>query len=934
MPVSIIDHPYGEFLHEVEKPTRYTGREHGTTIKDWNSVRARICLAFPDIYDIGTSHLGYRILYAILNDNPDILAERCYAPWVDLRRELLKRQLPLVSLENRRPLCEFDVVGFSLQFELCYTNVLAMLALGRIPLRSSQRTHDHPLVIAGGPVATHAEPMAPFFDAILIGDGEEACSEIVLEWCRSQSMGLARNARLQRLANISGVYVPSLYETARDEHCSLVAVSRPRSEEGPLPIRRRVLDSLDDYPFPARGPVGGPEAIFDRLSVEVARGCTEGCRFCQAGMIYRPVRERPPAQVLETIEASIAQSGQDEVSLTALSTADVSYISPLIKTLVRRTAKERVSLGVASLRAYGLSDDLLIEMRKVRATGLTFAPEAGTQRLRDVINKNITDEQIVSTAERVFSHGWHRVKLYFIMGLPTETDDDLHGIVDVGRRVLEIGRKHSRKRPEVTASVSVHVPKPHTPFQWCAMDSLPEINRKQSLLRQLTRGIRGLQLRLHDPRASVLECILARGDRRLADVIQSAYELGAEFDSWDEQFRPDLWEKALSKHEVAQDLYLGTLPLFARLPWDHIDVGLEPEFLPREYRKALKNRLSPPCGKPVGMHVHHTSIAQAAGDTRKLVCYVCGIECDLTRMREQRLSYLGQLGANQSQTSLAAAASSVRAAITSGEPEKLRPQRDIDSIGRYRFRYAKLGPAVLLGHGDLIRELPRALRRAGLRLDYSQGYHPKAELSFGPALSLGVASLDEYVDATIIDAPGLEDMLDRLSVERHSGLWFREVRRLSGQTLGLSKLIHAAHYAVVISAAAVEANGGVRGLEERLDRFMALTSAPVERKKGGAVGTVDTRRFVQRFEFAADATRRAIGPYLGEAGAVVDLVVALGQSGSVKPREVLQATLQGASMEHHAIRVALLDEMQHPIHDGFADEVAFLEQSPQFASSS
>ena len=931
--LNILDHPYGKFLHEVEKPTRYTGREHGSRIKDWNSVQARVCLAFPDIYDVGMSHLGYRILYAILNDNPETLAERCYAPWVDLRRELVKRQLPLISLESRKPLCEFDVVGFSLQFELCYTNVLSMLALGKIPLRTNQRSQNDPLIIAGGPVATHAEPMAPFFDALLIGDGEQACSEIVLEWSRTKSLGLSRGARLALLGKIPGVYVPSQYETALDCHSSLLAVSHARSNDCPVPVKRRVLESLDSFPFPAQGPVGGPEAIFDRMSIEVARGCTEGCRFCQAGMIYRPVRERPPEQVLQTIEASIAQSGQDEVSLTSLSTADISYVSPLIKTLVKRTAKERVSLGVASLRAYGLSEELLDEMRKVRATGLTFAPEAGTQRLRDVINKNITDEQIVTTAERVFSHGWHRVKLYFMMGLPTETDEDLHGIVDVGRRVLDIGKRHSRKRPEVTVSVSVHVPKPHTPFQWCAMDPLPEIQRKQALLRSLTRGIRGLELRLHDPTTSVLECILARGDRRLADVIQSAFESGAVFDSWDEQFRPDLWEAALTKHQIAREAYLGTLPVFGRLPWDLIDVGLDPEFLPREYRKALKNRLSPPCGKPIGMHVHHTNVADAAADARKLVCYACGVECNMTEMRDQRIEHLVRLGANDREELQVATAANAATDVITSEPEKLRPAREIQSIGRFRFRYAKLGPAVLLGHGDLIRELPRVLRRAGLRLKYSQGFHPKAELSFAPALSLGVASLDEYVDAAVIDPPGLNDMLERLSVERSGGLWFREGWPLDEHSPGLSQLIRAAHYAVLISASTLNANGGQLGLCERLEQFMALDHAPIERRKGNSIWTIDARRFVLRLELAAAPTRQNLATYLGDMGAaVLDLVVSLGQAGSVKPREVLQAALRGAESEHRAVRIAMLDALQNPICGGCAaDHGQPREISPQIA---
>ncbi|HEX6278013.1 MAG TPA: radical SAM protein, partial [Polyangiaceae bacterium] len=344
------EHPYAKFLHRVTKPTRYTGAEHGVRKKDWTAVRARVCLAFPDIYDIGMSHLGFRMLYKILNDDPRTLAERAYTPWVDMQRELLAHGKLLVSLESARPLADFDLVGFSLQYELTYTNILTMLDLGGIPLRSAHRSDDDPLVVAGGPVATHAEPMAPFFDAILIGDGEEAATELALSWTDAKREGLSRAERLERLARIEGVYVPSLYDSAIDPESGLEVVTGARSG-APLPVKRRLLADISKFPFPDDGPVGGPEAIFDRMSIEVARGCTEGCRFCQAGMIYRPVRERDPVEVIQTVERALEKSGQDEVSLTALSTADVSSISPLIKKLAEKTAPERVSLGVASLRA-------------------------------------------------------------------------------------------------------------------------------------------------------------------------------------------------------------------------------------------------------------------------------------------------------------------------------------------------------------------------------------------------------------------------------------------------------------------------------------------------------------------------------------------------------------------------------------------------------
>jgi radical SAM family uncharacterized protein len=642
--MQLIEHPYAKFLDQVEKPNRYTGAEHGARRKAWEGVEARVCLAFPELYDIGMSHLGYRILYKILNDDSRTLAERAYLPWTDMQQKLRLHGKLLVSLETSRPLCDFDVVGFSLQYELTYTNVLTMLELSGIPLTTAARGEDDPLIIAGGPVATHCEPVADFFDAVLIGDGEEALTEIALVWSRARREGVSRQDRLRRLAKIRGVYVPSLYQAELDPDDGFVVVTGPREPGLPFPIERRLLDDISKFPFPDDGPVGGPEAIFDRMSIEVARGCTEGCRFCQAGMIYRPVRERDPEEVIDTVVRALEKSGQDEVSLTALSTADVSCISPLIKRLVEKTAPERVSLGVASLRAYGLAEDLLDDMRKVRASGLTFAPEAGTQRMRDVINKNVTEEQLLETAERTFSRGFDRMKLYFIIGLPTEEDEDVLGIAAVGKNALAVGKRVGG-RPKVTVSVSTHVPKPHTPFQWCAQDSLAQTQRKQQMLRHAVKQVRGLELRTHDSETSLLEGILARGDRRLGPVILRAYERGARLDSWEEHVRLELWREALEHFGIDPAQYLGTIRVSAKLPWDHFDIGLEEGFLAREYRKALASRPSPPCGKVVGQFVHPTNLADAEAEKRRLVCYDCGIACDLTEMRSERKDFLARLGA-------------------------------------------------------------------------------------------------------------------------------------------------------------------------------------------------------------------------------------------------------------------------------------------------
>jgi radical SAM family uncharacterized protein/radical SAM-linked protein len=903
--VELFSHPYAKFLDRVEKPTRYTGSEHGTRKKDWAKVQARVCLAFPDIYDIGMSHLGYRMLYRILNDHPEILAERAYAPWVDMQRELVLHGKLLVSLESARPLADFDVVGFSLQFELTYTNILAMLELGGIPLRSEHRADDDPLIVAGGPVATHMEPMAPFLDAVLIGDGEEAATEIALCWAEAKRAGLPRRERLLKLARIRGVYVPSLYRTAVDAEAGFEVVIGPEQDDLPFPIERRLLDDISKFPFPDDGPVGGPEAIFDRMSIEVARGCTEGCRFCQAGMIYRPVRERDPQEVIETVLRALDRSGQDAVSLTALSTADVSCISPLIKRLVEKTAPERVSLGVASLRAYGLAEDLLDDMRKVRASGLTFAPEAGTQRMRDVINKNVTEAQLMETAERVFSRGFDKMKLYFIIGLPTEQDEDVLGIAEVGKNALAVGKRLG-KHPKVTVSVSTHVPKPHTPFQWCAQDSLGEVRRKQELLRAAVRGKKGLSLRLHDSTTSVLEGVLARGDRRLAPVIERAYRNGARFDSWEDQLKLEVWSEAFSHFDVDTSRYLGTIPVMARVPWDHFDIGLEDGFLAREYRKALASRLSPPCGKVAGTFIHHNNVRDAEADRRRLVCYDCGIACDLTQMRGERVDYLRSLGAvepnQRARLPLVAEASSARPG-----PEAYRPPRPGSPPERYRLRFSKTGPAALLGHLDLIRELPRVIRRAGVRTAYTEGYHPKPDMSFGPALSLGLASLDEYVDVKLIDAPDLEELVERLNRSSSGGLSFHAARKLAPGERVISAVIRGARYVIALAESAIKERGGRLVLEQRAREFLQKSELKLRRDVDGLGKIVDVRSFVEHLA-VGDATSLASLERAGLVGRMLplDVTISIGQRGSAKVAEVVEAVLGEKGFPHKAVRVELL----------------------------
>ena len=913
-----VEHPYASFVHRVQKPARYVGGEYGSRKKDWDSVDARVCLAFPDVYDIGMSHLGFKILYGILNDHPRTLAERCYTPWIDMEAELRTRGVPLLSLESARPLSDFDVVGFSLQFELTYTNVLTMLDLGGIPLRSADRGEDAPLIIAGGPTATHPEPLAIFLDAVVVGDGEERATELALRWTDLKKQGVPRAQRLREVAKLAGVYVPALYATEIQSDTGFQVVTRGLFPEAPFPVRRTLVENLNDWPFPDDGPVGGPEAIFDRVSIEIARGCTEGCRFCQAGMIYRPVRERDPDAIVETVVRSIKKSGSDEVSLTSLSTADYSCIAPLVKKVVDKLVPEKVSLGVSSLRAYGLEENVLDDMQRVRATGVTFAPEAGSQRMRDVVNKNVTEEQLMETAERIFSRGWTKMKLYFMIGLPTEEESDVREIVRVGERARQVGKRvknalrdqgkpNGGGAPAVTVSVSTHVPKPHTPFQWCAMDTADSVRQKQRWLEEEKRASKGVDLRMHDCDTSWLEGVFARGDRSLGPVLERAYKNGARFDSWEDQLKIDVWEAAFRDEGVATLPFLGTIPVTARLPWDHIDVGLEEGFLAREYRKALASRLSLPCGKAAGMFVQHTNLEELEADTRKLVCYDCGIACDLGAMRSERLVYLTKLGAKSPRP----APLSPLQAPPPAKEERVDPKRAKINFTqgaaiRYRFGFTKLGPSALLSHLDLLRALPRAFRRVGLPLFYSTGFHPKPDFVFAPALSLGVSSTCEVADVKLTCDVDPESMLEALSAASPDGLTFFAGARLGPTDRAVSRVIDTARYAVAIPTSVLDPLGGVPWLEERVAEALLTPELKLKRTVEGIGKWVNVREYLRAITVDDEGARTATSA-AGLVGSFAVLAVDLEirGSGAIKIAEVVEALAGNPDMPHRAVRYAL-----------------------------
>ena len=892
-------HVYADFIDRVAVPGRYLGGEYQSVVKDPATVSARVALAFPDLYEIGMSHMGTKILYSILNRDPRIACERAFCPWIDMEGELRARGLPLVSLESQTPLAEFDVIGVSLQYELTFTNVLTLLDLGGVALRAADRADDAPLVIGGGPTATHPEPMAPFFDAFFIGEAEEELVGLVVEWSAARRAGRPRLDVLAELAERYPIYVPALYRTEVDEATGLTVVGEPIDPRVPARVRRGFVADIDKYPFPSDTPVPYAEAVFDRAGVEIARGCTEGCRFCQAGMIYRPVRERSPESIVKSVLDGVDRAGYDETSLTSLSTADYSCITPLVREVASRLRQKKVSLSVSSLRAYGLGEEILDEMAQMRITGLTFAPEAGTQRMRDVVNKNITEAHVAQSAERVFGRGWNRLKLYFMIGLPTEQDDDVSGIVATGERMLLIGRGHVGKRAEVTVSVSSHVPKPHTPFQWCAQDSTDEIIRKQTILRQSVRE-RGLKLKVHDCGVSTVEGVLARGDRRLGDVIEEVWKRGARFDGWDELFDLDRWLGVLAEKQIDVPTYLGTRPVSARLPWDHIDVGLEDGFLLTEYRKALVNRLSPPCGKVVGQLVHASNLAEAASEKRKLVCYDCGVACDLTSMREQRLGFLRSLGAEQP----VVLGAPVRRQAQSGDGKgRTRPVPQVAfaerPTRRFRLRYTKLGRSGFLGHLDTVRVLGRMVRRAGVEVAYTRGFHPKPSFSFAPALSLGVASLGELVDLSVeAGADSADDLAERLAQVSPEGIEFTGAWELDATTPPLAKLLRA--YDVLIRPATPLT---VEELSGRAAEFLAVKRVMVTRGER----EVNVRAMVEEVDVLAGDAAARLSAALDwpEAPALVRARVIVAPDGSAKPVEVARALGIAGGEQPGAPRCAL-----------------------------
>ncbi|MBC7355391.1 MAG: TIGR03960 family B12-binding radical SAM protein [Desulfomicrobiaceae bacterium] len=715
-----------ELLPLFSRPSHYLGTEIGAVHKEAAAVRVHVALAFPDLYEVGMSYLGQRILYGVLNAQPWIWAERVFAPSPDVGELLRSRQVPLATLESDTPLGRLDAVLVSLTHELCYTTVLWMLELAGIALRAADRGQADPLVVAGGGCVFNAEPLAPFVDVMVLGDGEEAVLDLARAVDQAKAAGWSRQELLAHLSEIPGFYVPAFFTPDAGGRM-----------QGPAVVRKRAVPHLDATPFPTQQIVPFGKPVHDRLTVEIARGCTRGCRFCQAGMIYRPVRERAVSTVTRLIKDGLAATGSEEVSFLSLSTGDFTGLTRLFAETYSRCRAEQVSIALPSLRVGSVPPELMALLASIRRTGLTLAPEAGTQRLRDVINKGITEEALLRHTSQAFALGWQQVKLYFMIGLPTETDEDLLGIIELCRKVAETAP--SRKRLQVTAAVSPFVPKAHTPFQWEAQISRAEVERRIAFLRQAARPYKFVRLKWHSPAMTFLEGVFSRGDRALAPVIEAALARGAVLSSWEDHLQLDRWMEAFAACGVDPEAYLAARDPHAPLPWDHLSSGVTREFLLRERARALAGKTTPDC--------------------RFGACRACGVCPGEDEALAPRL-----------QPETEAEAEAVAPAVE---------QVDLTAReARFRIVYSVLGPAVYLSQLELQRLFERAFRRARIPLAFSAGFHPAPLMSFSRALPVGVGSLCEGMEIFTREWVSPQAMATLVSAELPTGMRVVEVTPL------------------------------------------------------------------------------------------------------------------------------------------------------------
>ena len=872
-----LDH---SILQSVLKPARYTGGEWNAVRKDWDSVQCRFALALPDVYEVGMSNLGLAILYEILNRRADIAAERVYAPWIDMEEKMRARGIPLFSLESRRPIRAFDFLGFSLQYEMIYSNVLNMLDLADIPLYADERGENMPFVVGGGPCVYNVEPIADFFDFFVIGEGEEVVPEICdafIAWEKEGRVG-GRRGFLTRLLGIDGIYVPSFYEPVYDDAGNFRALRALHSDARPV-IYKRVVRDMNGVMSVEHPIVPYMDIVHNRMMMELFRGCSRGCRFCQAGIAYRPARERTEERLRGMAEGLIASTGYDEMSLTSLSSADYSCLGRLVDDLMTDYAGEKLSFSLPSLRIDSFSIDLAHRMQQVRKSGLTFAPEAGTQRMRDVINKGVTEENLLTACGAAFRHGWKQVKLYFMMGLPTETDEDIIGIAKLAKKVVDLYTEiRGRRGCKVTVSVSCFVPKPYTPFQWFGQLPIEEFQRRQQLLKEHITD-RSITVHYHDARLSVIEGVFARGDRRLAPALYEAWKNGAKFDGWSDLFDDSRYFAAFEKCGIDWESYSRrTRTIGEPLPWAHTSPGVLERFLKSEWQKALAASLTEDCRRT---HCTGCGICPTLGVD---VIDYAGTEAKRAVLSDEKDSSVGEASP---------------AAVEKGHPAERR-------IFVYRGLITKGEELRYVSHLDYANLFVRACKRAHLPMAYSEGFNPHMKVAFASALSLGAASDAEYVDFEMTESLAPSEVMRRLGAHLPRGAQIVRLRLLEGKHRALMADVDEARYRISVPYA-----GDSASIRASVERYNAAESAVWERSTPKKSRMIETKAYVKTpVSFQLENGRLVFW---------MNLVVT--PQGSVKPIEILSVMVRDFDLpvdpnEAYVTRTGL-----------FADGVALIDRA-------
>ena len=824
---------YSVNFSSFQKPSRYINGEVNSIRKE---APVKVALAFPDVYEIGMSHLGLKILYKIINDLPFASAERIFSPWVDLEAYMRANGIILSSLESKRPLKDFDIVGFSLQYELSYTTVLNMLYLGGIPLKAEERSNSpvsrYPLVIAGGPCTVNPAPMSPFIDAFLIGDGEEAIKEIIDMFYRWRTGGDGkRESLLKALSEIEGIYVPSVQFSAKN--------SKLQAPSSKL-IKRRVIESLDDVPYPDSPIVPYATIIHDRINIEIARGCTMGCRFCQAGITYRPVRERSPEKVIELAERSLRGTGYEEVAFTSLSAGDYSCLLQVLNVFNKRFANNKIALSLPSLRVASINHALLKEIRTVRKTGFTIAPEAGTDRLRRVINKDFKEEEYEEALKILFEEGWLNLKLYFMIGLPTETEEDIEAIPKMAMKALKTAKQYTRRFVNINIGVSPFVPKPHTPFQWHQQNPSDMLKRKKEYIRDALAK-KGFKIRGHDIEMSLLEGAFARGDERLAPLIEKAWSLGCRLDGWSEVFDFRKWKTAMDLTGIDAEAFARkTYKWSDVLPWEKIDIGVSKEFLWKENQKAFSGEITSDCRK---------------------ACNNCGLGCLEKPGKIERLENKRIVNEDVKTPPY----------LLNFSPSQLHRFKPV----RIRVEFSKTGGLKYLSHLELVSVLHRAIRRAEFPLEYSKGFHPSPKMSFGPPLGVGIAGLGEYFDMEIVPPFDLVKNMSKLNSLLPQGISIENMSAIPAEAESLSSFITRYEY---------EIKGGDVSC---LQSFLSRKEVNIKRGKD----TVNLRSLVEEARLTA--------------GETIDLMVVDREDARVRLGELVPVVLNTPMERLDITRVAL-----------------------------